>query len=46
MKKTPVMRLVLDWVAMQGQAIEVGQLPQLADISKPLDLVSMLESMS
>ena len=37
--RRPVVGLVLDGVAVQGQAVEVRQLPQLADISEPLDLV-------
>ena len=37
----PVVRLVLDRVPVKGQAVEVGQLLELADVCEPLDLVAV-----
>jgi hypothetical protein len=37
----PVVRLVLNRVPVKGQAVEVGQLLELADVCEPLDLVAV-----
>ena len=37
----PVVRLVLDGVTVQGQAVQVRQLTQLADVSESLDLIAV-----
>ena len=39
--RRPVVRLVLDRVPVEGEAVEVGELLELADVGEPLDLVSV-----